>query len=164
MKILVFSDSHSGMSFMRWCVKAVRPDAVIHLGDHFDDGSALASEFPGTAFHQVMGNRDYYRCIGIQPELLCYSVGGVMLYMTHGHRQGVKQGLEQLTQAARERGAKAALFGHTHRALCRLEDGLWLINPGQCGSFSGSCALITTENNEITACRILTQADVEEML
>ncbi len=164
MKILVLSDSHSGMSFMRYCVKALRPDSVIHLGDHFDDGSALAAEFPGTRFHQVMGNCDYYRCIGLQPELLCYSVGGVVLYMTHGHREGVKQGLEKLCYEARKRGAKAALFGHTHKALCRQEDGLWLINPGQCGSFSGSCALIEIQNNEITACRILTQAELEETI
>ena len=31
MKILVLSDSHSALSFMRRCVDAVHPDAIVHL-------------------------------------------------------------------------------------------------------------------------------------
>ena len=38
MKILVLSDSHSALQFMRQCVESVKPDAIIHLGDFFDDG------------------------------------------------------------------------------------------------------------------------------
>ena len=34
-RILVLSDSHSGTSFMRWCVDHVKPDAIVHLGDYF---------------------------------------------------------------------------------------------------------------------------------
>lgn len=41
MKILILSDSHSAMSFMRLCVEAVKPDVLIHLGDYADDGAAL---------------------------------------------------------------------------------------------------------------------------
>ena len=36
MKILVLSDSHSALQFMRQCVESVKPDAIIHLGDFFD--------------------------------------------------------------------------------------------------------------------------------
>ena len=36
MKILVMSDSHSALAFMRRCIEAVEPDALIHLGDHYD--------------------------------------------------------------------------------------------------------------------------------
>ena len=42
MKILVLSDSHAGLSFMRQCINRVKPDHVIHLGDHFDDAKAMA--------------------------------------------------------------------------------------------------------------------------
>ena len=35
MKILVLSDSHSALQFMRQCVESVKPDAIIHLGDFF---------------------------------------------------------------------------------------------------------------------------------
>ena len=42
MKILVLSDSHSALSFMRRAVDAIKPDAIIHLGDHYDDGETIA--------------------------------------------------------------------------------------------------------------------------
>ena len=45
MKILVLSDSHSTLSFMRRCIESVKPDAIIHLGDHFDDGIAMKEEY-----------------------------------------------------------------------------------------------------------------------
>ena len=47
MKILVLSDSHSALSFMRRCIDSVKPDAVIHLGDHFDDAEEMREEYPG---------------------------------------------------------------------------------------------------------------------
>ena len=46
MKILVLSDSHSALRFMHSCMDAVKPDAVIHLGDHYDDGLALKEDYP----------------------------------------------------------------------------------------------------------------------
>ena len=62
MKILVLSDSHSAMSFMRRCVERVKPDAIVHLGDHFDDAETLHEEYPGIRMYRVPGNCDRYRC------------------------------------------------------------------------------------------------------
>lgn len=165
MKILVLSDSHSGLSFMRRAIKAVRPDAVIHLGDYYDDGQAMAEENRHILFHQVPGNCDRYRSYEIRPETLCYNVCGVKLYMTHGHNHRVKSGTYSLLLDARNAGAQAALYGHTHEADCHMEeDGLWVLNPGACGSFGGSVGLIETDQGKIAACRILRQADMEEMI
>ena len=50
MKILVLSDSHSALRFMRQCIDAVKPNAVIHLGDYYDDGQAMAQEYPTIHF------------------------------------------------------------------------------------------------------------------
>ena len=72
MKILVLSDSHAGLSFMRACIQAVKPDAMIHLGDYFEDGKAMAEEFPHIPMHQVPGNCDRYRMMEFHPEELCY--------------------------------------------------------------------------------------------
>ena len=156
MKVLIFSDSHAGLSFMRAAVKTVRPDALIHLGDHYDDGETIAFENSHIPMYQVPGNCDRYRVFG-KPELMCVPVFGAMLYMVHGHNQGVKMTLHRLTAEARSMGAQAALYGHTHRADChREEDGLWVINPGSCGSYSGSAAVMEIENGEIADCRILT--------
>ena len=52
MKILVLSDSHSALRFMRSCVDAVKPDAIIHLGDYYDDAEALAEDYPNIRIWQ----------------------------------------------------------------------------------------------------------------
>lgn len=164
MKILVLSDSHSALSFMRECIRGVQPDAVVHLGDHFDDGEALREEFNISRFYQVPGNCDKYRVYKPVPETLVEKVCGVRLMMTHGHIHRVKAGLGALIADARRVGAQGVLFGHTHEAYChREEDGLWVVNPGSCGYFGGSAALVEAENGEITACRILRQADLEHI-
>ena len=162
MKILVLSDSHSGLHFMRYAISKIKPNAVIHLGDYFDDGHAMAEEFPHIRFHQVPGNCDRYRSYEIRREILCYDICGVRLYMTHGHLHNVKSTLYSVCCSAREMEAKAVLFGHTHEAYCeQLEDGLWVLNPGACGSSGGSVGLIEIENSQIVDCCILRQPDLE---
>ena len=165
MKILVLSDSHSAMRFMYACMAAVKPDAVVHLGDHYDDASALAEDFPSVRFYQVPGNCDRYRCPPGIPEILITKVLGVNLYMTHGHRHNVKLYLGALLRDAKASGVQAVLYGHTHVADCHQEeDGLWVLNPGSCGYGGGSAGFIEAENGKITACRLLRQEDLEEML
>lgn len=161
MTILVLSDSHSTLSFMRRCMEAVKPDTVIHLGDHFDDGEAIKEEFPGIPFYQVPGNCDRYRCRPDQPEILIPRIGGVDFYMTHGHRHSVKSYLGALLRDARAAKAAAVLYGHTHVADChREEDGLWVLNPGSCGYYGGTAGLITVSGGMIRECRILKDADL----
>ncbi len=164
LKILVLSDSHSALSFMKRCVDIIKPDAVVHLGDYYEDAEALREAYPHIPFHIVPGNCDRYHCPLNARETLCYPVFGVMLFMTHGHNHRVKSGIGALTADARRLGAKAALYGHTHVADChREEDGLWVLNPGTCGYFGGSAGLIETQAESITACRIIRQAELEEL-
>lgn len=164
MKILVLSDSHSTLSFMRACIRAVKPDAVVHLGDYFDDGKAMEEEFHISRFYQVPGNCDKYRMYELKPETLVEKVCGVKLYMTHGHNQRVKQTLGILLADARRTGVQAALFGHTHEAYCCCEeDGLWVLNPGSCGYYGGSAGLIETDGGKITGCRILRQPELDAL-
>jgi len=155
-KVLVFSDSHSALSFMRRAVDAIKPDAIIHLGDHYDDGETIAFENQHIRCFQVAGNCDAYRAPG-KPEMLCLPVCGALFYMVHGHRQGVKQTQSRLMAEARAMGAQAALYGHTHEAHChREDDGLWVINPGSCGGYGGTVALLSVENGQLQNVRILT--------
>ena len=161
MKILVLSDSHAVLGLMRRFIQVVKPDAVIHLGDHYDDAEALRQEYPHIPFHQVPGNCDRYRCPDSALPILCYDVCGVRLYMTHGHLHHVKQTLIRLLADARSMDAAAALYGHTHVADCRREeDGLWVLNPGSCGSWGGSAGIIETEEGKISSCRILTVSEL----
>ena len=163
MKILVLSDSHSSLRFMKRCVEILKPNTVVHLGDHYDDGQTLAETFPHLMVHQVAGNCDKYRAPVGAREMLCYNLGGVMTYMTHGHLFHVKLGIGALTAEARRFGAKAVLYGHTHIPDCHQEtDGLWVLNPGSAGS--SSAGILETDGQNITACYLLTENDLEDML
>ena len=161
MKILVLSDSHAALSFMRRCIDTVQPDAVIHLGDHYDDGSAMAEEYPQIPFYQVPGNCDAHRYFIPDPETRLETLGGLRILMTHGHRHHVKQTLIRLLADARASGADVVLFGHTHSPYCRRqEDGLWVLNPGSCGYFGGSAGLLEVKAGQIMQCRLLREEDL----
>lgn len=165
MKILVLSDSHAALRFMRLCVDKLKPDAVVHLGDHYDDGTVLAEEHPGITVHQVAGNCDRYRCPPFARETLNYDIGGVRFFMTHGHRHFVKQGVGGLLADARKGQAGIVLYGHTHIPDCHKEpDGLWVLNPGSCGHSGGSAGVVELENKQITACYLVKQAELEDMI
>lgn len=161
MKILVLSDSHSSLQLMRRAIHFVKPDAVVHLGDHYDDGQAIAEENPHIRFHLIPGNCDRYRMMSSQPKILCYDVCGVRLYMTHGHLHSVKSSLFRLLADAHKAAAQVVLYGHTHVADCHQEGDLWILNPGSCGYGGGSVGLIEAENGEIISCRILHHDELE---
>ena len=72
---------------------------------------------------------------------------GVRIFMTHGHRYGVKYTLDSLANAAHFSGAALALFGHTHRSEYRRMGDVTLFNPGAAGS-GGSYGLITVKGTE----------------
>ena len=163
MKILVLSDSHSSLRFIKRCVETIKPNAIVHLGDHYDDGAVLAEENPHITVHQVAGNCDKYRAPVDAREMLCYQLGGVMTYMTHGHLLHVKLGIGALTAEARRYGAQVVLYGHTHVPDCHQEeDGLWVLNPGSAGS--GWAGLLKTDGEKVTACYFVTENDLEDML
>lgn len=163
MKILVLSDSHSGRSFMRYCIEKIKPDHVIHLGDHYEDGSVMAQEYTHIRFHQVPGNCDRFRMEWPAPDILCYGIGGVRFYMTHGHKHHVKTDIYPVIAAACAEGAQVAVFGHTHQAVCFYanEEQLWVLNPGTCGSWGGSAGVVEIEGEKVSACYIVKQADLD---
>lgn len=164
MTILVLSDSHSALSFMRRCIDRIKPHAVIHLGDYYEDAQVLQEDYTHIPFHIVAGNCDRNRSPVYAREFMCYPVGGVMIFMTHGHNYHVKSGIGALVAEARRYDASIALYGHTHKPDCHQQaDGLWVLNPGTCGYYGGSAGIIETDGKNITACRIVTQADLEEM-
>lgn len=147
---------------MRLCVSALRPDCIIHLGDMFADGRVLSEENPGVPFYQVPGNCDMYRCAPEEPEIRIVQIGGVLFYLTHGHRHQVKSFLHLLLRDARTSGAAAVLYGHTHMENCYQEpDGLWVLNPGSCGYSGGTAGIVVVENRKIQSCRIIRHSDLE---
>lgn len=164
MRILVLSDSHSSLRFMYRCTETLRPDAIVHLGDYFDDGMALHSDYRHIPMYQVPGNCDGYRCPPGVQVIRVEQIGGVNLYMTHGHRHSVKQTLTQLLKDARACKVDAVLYGHTHRPDCRQEeDDLWILNPGTCGYYGGSAGVIEIEDSKIQAVYLVQESDLPEV-
>lgn len=162
MKILVFSDSHGSAAGMEQAVLREKPNRIFHLGDCCRDGELLHARFPNIPMVQVAGNCDLHYTMGEFPEIFLERLEGVTFYLTHGHRQGVKQGLLRLFLAAQEAEAQIVLFGHTHTGLCQKKDGMILMNPGSCALKSGTYGLILVEQNK-PVCRLCALADGHEL-
>lgn len=150
MKVLIFSDSHGDTRTMLRAVEREGADTVdllVHLGDGWRDAEALHALYPGVPLEQVPGNCDFAlfedreRLVffGMCPVLLC-----------HGHTLGVKSSLLRASLTARERGAKALLFGHTHTPYIDYHDGLWLINPGSIGSSRPTYCVLMVEGDRLS--------------
>ncbi len=132
MKLCVFSDSHGYTRKMLQAIRHEQPDMLVFLGDGSRDFDAVRSAFPHLPALDVRGNCD---TISDSPLFLVFTVQGVKIFMTHGHRYGVKYDpdFDELCSAAKKAEAGIALFGHTHQAYCRIRDEVLLLNPGSVG-------------------------------
>lgn len=131
MKIAVFSDTHGNTGKMLRTVEALRPDAVVHLGDYERDTEGLKKAFPDIPLYQVCGNCDVN---STGPVDAVVSFGPVKTLLTHGHRYSVDWGrLDSLVYAAQERECRLVFFGHTHMPEYTEIGGVTVINPGTAG-------------------------------
>lgn len=128
MKILAISDTHQWRENIEKVLELEKGiDLVLHMGDSEDDMAYIESicDCPVEA---VRGNCDYGY---ILPETsVVEPVEGIRMFMTHGHRFGVKSNEDRLVQAAKDNGASVALYGHTHEQFLMEIDGVLVINPG----------------------------------
>lgn len=131
-RVGVFSDSHRDQySLGRLLDQMGRIDAACFLGDVASDAAylrlRLAAMENRPPLYAVRGNNDI--ASALPDELLC-EIGGKKLYLTHGHLCASPL---SLALRAKERGADAALFGHTHEAMNETVCGVLLLNPGAAG-------------------------------
>lgn len=131
MKIAVFSDSHKNTQNMLTAIAGFAPDCIIHLGDVSPDADFVAAQFPRITMYNVRGNCDFF---SDAPDSRLIELGGVRIFMAHGHRHGVKSSLDSFLNSVCCSGSALGLFGHTHRAVCRSFGSVQLFNPGSCGS------------------------------
>ena len=128
----VFSDGHRDtFSLGRLLDQMGQLDAACFLGDVASDAAYLRlrlAEMEGKPpLYAVRGNNDY---ASVLPDELVCDIGGKRLYLTHGH---LCASLLSLSLRAKERGADAALFGHTHEVMNEYANGVLLLNPGAAG-------------------------------
>ena len=144
MTVLVLSDSHGNVDNMIRAVERVQPHRVLHLGDCQRDLAALQALFPALPMEGVPGNCDWGSCG--QPERLI-ELGGVRIFMLHGHTRNVKNSPMAAMYAAKEYGAQVLLFGHTHVPLVDNDGSLLTLNPGAAGDhLRPTCGVLTIEN------------------
>ena len=152
MRILVFSDTHGDADALCGMLAAVPCDLALHLGDCTADCEEARMLFPTVTLWQVAGNDYRDMMSGIHYEDT-FEAGGVRIFMTHGHRYGVRSGPETVCAAAEARGASLALYGHTHVAAAGRCGNVRYCNPGSASRarcINGrSYAVITIENGEI---------------
>ncbi|MBC8018156.1 MAG: metallophosphoesterase [Verrucomicrobia bacterium] len=127
MRILVISDTHGNFPLaFKACDMAGAFNVLIHLGDGGDDAALLENALEAEVIH-VAGNCDLGSA---SPRELLWECEGKKLLLVHGDAYGVKNGLGRLEKRAREVGADAVLFGHTHRATIITLSGILAVNPG----------------------------------
>ena len=132
MKILVFSDTHGNYEKMREIIlsHSQNTELIIHLGDLYDDVLKIRDEFPRIAFLGVRGNCDYIENPAF-PQSNSITLENCTFFFTHGHMQLVKnKNYSYLLAEAKLKGAKVALFGHTHISYLSEHNGITLFNPG----------------------------------
>lgn len=143
MKILILSDSHGYLSRLEAILqKEADADMILHLGDGGGDLSLMTEYTAGKPVYVCRGNCDS-EVYGF-PESVTTVVEGATVFACHGHRYGVKYGLERLYFAAKEAGAKLCLFGHTHQPYSDFIDNFFMVNPG---SAAGGCYAVAEINH-----------------
>ncbi len=126
MRIGVVSDSHGDRNALLKAVKVAGPiDLWLHAGDYSQDAEALAAT--GVSVFAVAGNCD--GASAAKPDEFT-SAANKNIWLTHGHRYHVKNGLQELTWWARHYEVDIAVYGHTHIPEIISTDQLLIVNPG----------------------------------
>jgi hypothetical protein len=126
LRVIVFSDSHGRIDLARKVLKeAGKLDLLLHAGDFYSDALTLAAGL-SLPVKAVLGN-----CDGSVegPEEELFDLAGHRILMTHGHLNDINR-LGALLRKAKEYGAEAVIFGHTHMPQIITMDDILFFNPG----------------------------------
>lgn len=116
MKIIVFSDSHGSTYNMEKVIKMHgSADYFFHLGDGISEFNLLKEKYTDKVFIGVEGNMDFFSLFMTRSVTeTTLEIEGYRFFLTHGHKYGVKGGLDNIISAGRQRQADVILYGHTH--------------------------------------------------
>ena len=126
-RLVVVSDSHGNAKGLEKLLPVIEENHYfVHLGDGIADlGAVLERAERKTVF--CRGNCDFFARVDEDGVL---EVENIKIFYCHGHKYGVKLGLNKLARVTKEKGCQIALYGHTHNAKITEMDGVTLINPG----------------------------------
>lgn len=155
--VLIVSDTHGRIQrlnelieYRQRLLKSGEVLNLIFLGDGLNDLFSCR-QYDNIIVHAVRGNCDALdRFSPYGEEIPLYrtvNIGGLKIFMAHGHTLSVKSTRDELYRESSRLGADVALFGHTHApALEYIEKGsvrgvdrdITVFNPGSLGDFDGS--------------------------
>ena len=127
LRIGVLGDSHGDTRAIKQAVSlAGAVDLWLHTGDFCRDAMFLATLTTAPVL-MVAGN-----CDGrseAKPDEFA-QLAGFHIWLTHGHRHGVKQDTHDLAAWALRYEADIVVYGHTHQTAAWSQDGIQFFNPG----------------------------------
>ncbi|HEX7623146.1 MAG TPA: metallophosphoesterase family protein [Anaeromyxobacteraceae bacterium] len=130
MRVGLVSDTH-GLLEPRLAELFRGCDLILHAGDVVAAPvlEALSRLAPVTA---VRGNNDRAPAFAHLPELAEVALGDVRAILVHqiGSRGRL---LRSVREAVARTGARLLVYGHSHRPVAVVEDGLLRVNPGAAG-------------------------------
>jgi putative phosphoesterase len=129
LRIGVLSDTHQNVRLARDALQLISPlDFFLHLGDYVEDARVL-SRVTGIPCRFVKGNGDIAQR---GPRELSFTLWGIRIWAIHGDQfdEGGTIDEEILLLEARKIRAQVVLFGHSHVQVCRVTEGIHLLNPG----------------------------------
>lgn len=117
---------------------------IVHLGDCVSDFKEITKHIYDIPCISLKGNNDIFY-VDEQEECI-YNFDGVKCLFTHGHRYGVKAGLNRIIGRSIETDTNLVAFGHTHSPMKKHIANTLFINPGTIGGFSMSLPTFATIN------------------
>ena len=153
MKILVVSDTHGRDENLETVVYREAPfDMLVHCGD-VEGREIFIEALAEVSCCIVSGNNDFFSDLPREEEI---EIAGKKFLVTHGHYYGVSIDETGVVEEARSRNCDVVMFGHTHRPVLEVIDGILAINPGslsyprQMGRRPSYVVLETDEDGNIT--------------
>lgn len=126
-RVLVISDTHGDISAVQYILDHRDDmDLIVHAGDTYSDMIEIYKTY-GIPFEGVRGNTDFT----LQGKSdSSFMIEDIKVYLTHGHKYGVKQSVNKLYYKGLEAAADIVIFGHTHLPYRYDGDDISIINPG----------------------------------
>ena len=128
-RYLLFSDTHGKTGNLEWVLRTEDPFYGLCFCGDGEGLENILRNLPGCppVIHMVAGNNDW---TSLLPEEAVFSLGTHRVFMTHGHRFGIRRSLEILSETAREKACDLCFFGHSHRPYMEICGGVYCVNPG----------------------------------
>ena len=137
MKVGVVSDTHLGSVTrdFQWIYDEYlsHVDLILHAGDII---SVNVVEFlQRDYFHGVYGNMDPFEVRAVLPEKQTLDIGEHRVGLVHGW--GSSEGLEERIRPLFP-DVDVIVYGHSHKAVNHVKDGILFFNPGTATGYSSS--------------------------